>query len=968
MALCLGFIKRFIKTTQQNARKFRKQRCFLNYFIDWACIGIFFSFYLKHMKKLIITSLILVACLNLAAQEFGTVVGHVLDEDNLPLPGANVLVPAVNIGAATNSFGEFRLSSLPVGRHVVEVRFIGFLTVTDTVNIMTDAVTKMTVSMTSGIVELGAVTVVGERLKGQAKALNQQKENFNITNIVSADQIGRFPDQNIGDALKRLPSISVNYNQGEARYANIRGVGPSLNAVTIDGEFAPSADAETRAVQLDLMPAEMIQSIEVNKTVTPDMDADAIGGSINLVTRQAPFVRRLSVTVGGGYNALSGKPRINSSLIVGKRFFDEKVGLIFSGSWDDNRLQSHNSEGIWRFDESGAVVPKQWDVRLYDIRRLRKSVSAAADFRVSENNRYFLNVMYNHRDDWENRVRLRYRIDELDQDGLSEKTIIRRQTKGGPESGRNNNARLEDQRTQKIQLKGKHNIGDLFQAEWSISFGNAAEDRPRERYISWEADDAPVVVDLADPAAPSFYDQVGNKKFKIEELSEEFKKTQERNRKFKIDFDVPFVRKGAYKSTFYFGGKIKGKTKDRDQAFNQIKFTDAAEEQFGKMTDSEIADFSQRNFLAGNYDIGHFTSYNYLGALDFSDTTYFKISDDQKRYVAGNYSAEEDVSSAYVMFDQRLGKDVDVKVGMRAEGTSILYRGFGWDDESKLASPRNGADDYVNWLPGVHLKYRPQKNLTIRGAWTNSLSRPNYFDLVPYRSISRGGEVLRMGNPFLRPTTSSNFDFSIEQYYKSIGILSLALFSKQIDNFIYVHKEHEFADSFTGNQYDEFCQPRNGTTAQLAGVEIAYQHQFGFLPGFLSNFGVYANYTFIHSRANSPALVKSISLPGTAPHTLNLNLTYETTAVIAGLSLNYTSPYLDPDEVDLTPGLERYYDKVTYLDFNASYKIAHNLRIYFEAQNLLNQPLRYYAGVVERTYQQEYYSFRLNAGIKYNFK
>jgi len=920
------------------------------------------------MKMNILILMLCVALYLEAAQVTGSFTGRVLDEDHLPLPGANILVPALNTGAATDKNGEFRLSPLPTGRYAVLVRYIGFQTVTDTVEITPGASTTLNVVMMSGVVELDEVLVVGERLRGQARALNQQKENFNITNVVSADQIGRFPDQNIGDALKRIPGITVNYNQGEARYANIRGAGPGLSAVSIDGDRAPSADPETQAVQLDLIPAEMIQSIKVSKTVTPDMDGDAIGGSVNLITRQAPYLRRLSLAVGSGYNPLSGSPRIQGSFVLGNRFVDEKLGVVLSGSWDDNHLGSHNSEGIWRIHDHGAVLPQQWDVRLYTIRRLRRSFSAAADYRVSNEHRYFINFLYNHRDDWENRVRLRYLPGEMDENGLAEKTDIRRQTKGGPGWGRNNNARLEDQRTVKIQLKGKHNFGDWLQAEWSVSLANASEDRPNERHISWEAKNVPVTVNLSDPRTPYFYEQTSYKDFKPEEISEEFQTSRERNLYYKIDLDLPLIKKGPCKSTFFTGGKIKVKSKSRDMLFNRIRLTRAGKKFFDDMADFPLTGFNDRHFLAGDYTPGSFTSYDYLGSLDFSDTTLFNIDDDKDKYIAANYNADEDVSAAYLLLEQNLGKHVEIKIGMRAEKTSIAYRGFVWNEKENTALPKRGADSYVNLLPGLHLKYEPNNKVTIRAAWTNTVSRPNYYDLVPYRGVDRGGEVLRRGNPLLQPTVSRNFDFMIERYFKTIGIVSMGAFHKILHRFIYMQKKYGYFDPLTEEIYDEYYQPRNGGDAVLSGLEFAFQRQLDFLPGLLSNLGLYANYTFTTSRANSPNLPKGTPLPGAAPHILNLNVSYETQKIAAGLSFSATSPYIDPDEVDLTPGLERYYDKVRYLDFNLSWKFRPDIRAYLEAQNLLNQPLRYYAGSPERTAQQEFYSYRLQFGIKYSIK
>ncbi|MBN1481175.1 TonB-dependent receptor [candidate division KSB1 bacterium] len=901
------------------------------------------------------------------AQNTGTLIGRVVDEHDRFLPGANVILPDLTMGDATDQNGEFRIDGIPVGSPSVMVLFMGFQTAMDTVTILPDRITMLNVSLQPGVIELDELLVVGERLKGQAKALNQQKTNFNVSNIVSADQVGRFPDQNVGDALKRIPAMSVNYNQGEARYVNIRGAGPRLNAVLIDGERIPSADGETRAVQLDLIPAEMIQSVQVNKTVTPDMDADAIGGSVNLVTRQAPYFRRFSATLGSGYNVLRGKASLNGSFVAGKRFYNEQLGVVVSGSYYDFNLGSHNTEGIWDISKNGDIYPSQWDVRQYEIRRLRQSISFATDYRPNENNRYSLVFIYNHRDDWENRLRLRYRLEKPNEEGFSKDSEIRRQTKGGPNDNRFDNARLEDQRTNNLRLKGKHNVSNGFQIEWTLSHGRAWERRPRERYIAWWVKDVPVHVDLLQPRTPYFYENAEVKDFVPEEFSEEYRGTEERDTRLKIDVDIPLVKKGRFESLLFTGGKLKYKTKWRQQDFVRMRLTDLGEDSFSDMTVSETRDFTQANFMAGNYRIGRFTTYEYLGALDFNNDELFRPRRDLDEYIAGNYDAAEDVSSAYIMLDQELGTYLDMKIGARMEQTDITYNGYAYFEEEKHAVPTQGSDHYTNWLPGVHFKYEPTKQLVLRFAWTNTLSRPNYYDLVPYRAVSRGGDVLEIGNPHLRPTTSHNVDIMGEYYYESIGILSLGLFGKEINNFIYIHKQRDYDDPVTGNEYEEFFQPRNGADASLLGFEIAYQRHLGFLPGFLANLVLYMNYTFIDSKANSPTFQqKDINLPGAAPHTFNINVTYETRTLLLGLSYNYTSPYLDPDELDLTPGLERYYDKVTYLDFNASCTITPQMRFYVEANNLLNQPLRYYAGHVERTYQQEFYGFRATAGFKYD--
>ena len=183
-------------------------------------------------------------------------------------------------------------------------------------------------------VELQEVQVKGA-FQGQKKAINTQKNNLGITNVVSADQVGKFPDSNIGDALKRISGINVQYDQGEARFGQVRGTSADLSSVTINGNRVPSAEGDTRNVQLDLIPADMIQTIEVSKVVTPDMDGDAIGGSINLVTKNSPYKRTINATAGSGYNWISEKAQLNLGFTYGDRFFNDRLGMLLSASYQN---------------------------------------------------------------------------------------------------------------------------------------------------------------------------------------------------------------------------------------------------------------------------------------------------------------------------------------------------------------------------------------------------------------------------------------------------------------------------------------------------------------------------------------------------------------------------------------------------------------------------------------------------------
>jgi outer membrane receptor protein involved in Fe transport len=186
----------------------------------------------------------------------------------------------------------------------------------------------------------------------------------------------------------------------------------------VNGERVPSAEAEVREVQLDLIPADMVQAIEVNKTLTPDMDADAIGGAVNVVTRAAPAGFRLSATTGSGYNWIRNKPVLVGGLVAGNRFLDNKLGVIASASYYDQQFGSDNKEGTWDKTAAGQAYMNEFDLRRYDVQRTRRSISASLDYRFNENNSIMLRSLYNSRDDWENRFRARYILGEPNAAGV----------------------------------------------------------------------------------------------------------------------------------------------------------------------------------------------------------------------------------------------------------------------------------------------------------------------------------------------------------------------------------------------------------------------------------------------------------------------------------------------------------------------------------------------------------------------
>jgi TonB-dependent receptor len=910
--------------------------------------------------------------------------GKVLDaDDKLPLPGAMIQIVGDNKYTVSDYNGRFELLNINIGTYQVTVKYIGYTPITHEITVEQGKNNVLDFALKTSGTELNEV-VVGDILKGQAKALNQQKNSKNIGNVISSDQVGRFPDANVGDALKRVPGITMQNDQGEARNIIIRGLAPSLNSVTLNGDRIPSAEGDNRNVQMDLIPSDMISTIEVNKTLTSDMDADAIGGSVNLVTRATPNGERISATLAGGFMPIREHATYTAGLVYGNRFFDNKLGAVFSGSYNNVNYGSDDVENEWVKDDFGNEFVQASEIRKYDVQRIRRSGSVALDYKFDENNTIFANAIYNWRDDRENRFRTTYDDIEAIYDG---ETItgfegrVKRQTKGGVDSNRNKNRRLEDQRVQNYSLRGEHLINSKLDLDWSANYAKAREYRPGERYIEYRQKGLEMSQDLSDlrfPLVTTTGEEVDQ--FEFNSVTENTDETSESEFGAKVNIRFPFSIIAAEKGRIRTGLRLRMKEKERNNNFFSYE---PVNDGMDLLSEIPTSVYDGKNFNPGSkYVPGTFASASFLGSLDLNNSALFDKEADPAEFLAVNYNAKENIYAAYVRWDQDFNDKLSMVLGFRVENTHIDYTGNRVLDEEELESKINTTNAYTNVLPSISFQYNATKDLVLRAAATTALARPNYYALAPYVNNIAADKEITAGNPDLDATYSYNYDFMAENYFKSVGLISGGVFYKRLNDFIYNYSDNQYTDAKFAADFPNqanpipagenwsFVQSRNGDVVDVYGFEVAFQRQLDFLPGkFLKGFGIYLNYTYTKSKAKGIADEdgnerNDISLPGTTPHMFNGSLSWENKRFSARISTNFTSDYLD--ELGSESYKDSYYDKQFFLDANASYKITSHLRIFAEANNLTNQPLRYYQGVEAHTKQAEFYQARYNFGLKFD--
>src|ERR1700683_3128318 len=334
------------------------------------------------------TPAVLALCAVLAQSAFtqtgkGNLVGHAADTAGALLPGAKGLVEPGNISVATDQVGEFTVITLAPGDYKVTISYVGFLPYTADVKVAAGQAARV-----DAVLKVAAkgeqVTVVSDAL-GVAEDINVQRTSDNILDVMSEGVIQSLPNENIADVVRRMPGVSLERDEGEGKYVQIRGTEPRLNNTTVDGVELPAPEDNVRQFKLDTIPSDIVESVEVNKTLAANQDADAIGGTVNLVTKKAGDVPTLKLEGIGGFT-----PIVNTRYIglvtgtLGKRFgHDKRFGALFSGSYD------YNGRGIDDIEpqpDLGQAVPyyDSMDVREYRYQRKRYGFGGSLDYKLKD--------------------------------------------------------------------------------------------------------------------------------------------------------------------------------------------------------------------------------------------------------------------------------------------------------------------------------------------------------------------------------------------------------------------------------------------------------------------------------------------------------------------------------------------------------------------------------------------------------
>ncbi|MBB1308721.1 MULTISPECIES: TonB-dependent receptor [unclassified Pseudoalteromonas] len=896
----------------------------------------------------------------------GRVQGRITDaSQSVYFGGAKVSVKELNLNTVSNRDGSFSFNKLPAGDYTLVVDYIGAPSVEQKITVVDSQVFTQQIIIGEQQEAIDNIIVYGQSA-GQAGAINRQKNATNLKSVVSADSIGQFPDQNAAEALQRLPGIFIARDQGEGRFVGIRGIDPNLNNVTVNGLNVPSPEAGVRSVAMDVLPSELIQSLEVSKTVTPDMDASAIGGSIEVKSLSAfdKAGESYSFTAQGSYNELESKtsPKLSGSYTnVYELDGGLDLGVATAISWFKRDFGSRNMEtdGGWsEFDVEDAATgdkvslfgAEEIEQRQYQITRERLGAALNLDLHSGATDKYYLRTLYSDFSDDEYRQRNEYKFS----DGKLLDSNESGANFSGAEMDRDTKDRYEEQSILSLVLGGENQLDNWF-VEYNVGYSKSEEKEPNRLDVTFAGKDIDMgyIARVDTPLLSQSTNAHDLSLFEMDKIEAANNLSEDEELSFKLDFSRDFVWQNN-NGEFKFGFKHQNREKRND-----VKVA---------IYDGDFLDALGSDFVAPapDFDLGSFGPGLDRGAIQAfvrknKEAFAFNSNESQVESDGQSYVSNEDITAAYAMVSMDIDK-LHVVAGVRYEGTRFETQGNQVDlvvdkvsdTETVTTTPWQVSKDYDYFLPSLNLRYNISDKLVTRFAYTNTIARPTFGDSAAYQLIEtetvedegvmvteRKAEV---GNPALDPYESMNLDASIEYYPGSIGVLSAGVFYKDIDNFII---QQEVQDNGDWDGFDEVVQMVNGGKASLTGIELNWNKTFK------SGFVLGANGTFIDADEK---------LPNQADTVANIIVGFENHAISTRLSASYKSESFQFDDADMAV----YEDSHMQLDFSSKYYLNDNMNVYFNATNLTDEPMYLYHGEKRYNYQYESYGRTFELGFTFS--
>ncbi|MEJ2409295.1 MAG: TonB-dependent receptor [Novosphingobium sp.] len=849
----------------------------------------------------------------------GDLYGDVSDATGArPLQSATVKIVELDRATRTNRDGSYIFADIPAGEYTVEVRYVGAIVETKKISVPETGRVQGNFALAG--IGGGDILVVGQAAN-QASSLSRKRAADGVEDVLTRDAVGEFPDQNVAESLRRLPGINILNDQGEGRFVSVRGLAPNLNSTSLNGVRVPAPESDVREVALDVVSSDTIESIEVKKSLTPDMDADAIGASIEIKTTSA-FDRKkdfYSVRAEGSYNDYNGQVTPKGSFDFSKRLGDN-FGVAGSVSYYKRKFETDNNESDpWKTGKNGVAYSPVIEYRDYDVTRTRINAGLSFDWRASDTTKVYLRGNWSQFDDHEYRRRTTFDFGKFKQVSASNGDMVSFDDSDASfKIKRDLKDRFERQRIRTVALGGDTDTG-TWTFKWLASYAKSSE----EEHGS------------IDPIRFT-------RKFDKDGVA--------------INWDYSDVRVPTY--TVTSGADLVSDPKN--YTLDKIEITTLSDSQdreyalkadLGRTFATNSGDFT---IQAGAKQRWRKKSYNKT-QTDYGDNDNLTMAD---------YLGEQ----TYRLHGISLGPVLD---NVRMERTHNELNGNLYNADTLVITPRHFTRSYTDWLPSLTVRLAPENNIVMRAAAYKSLMRPNLKDLAPIFSNNKDNKA-KFGNPELKPYKAWNFDFGVEWYFNGNGALTFGAFYKSVNDFIvkrYFAGDAAYS-SITGVTYKTLETHENGDKADVAGFEVGYSQAYTMLPEPFDGLLTQVNYTYTYTKGtvyDGDDKPYRISLPDNSRHTFNVVLGYDKGPLDLRLAGSYRSKYLD--KLGDSQESDRWVDNHFQLDFSGKLKVMPGVKLTVDVININNA--KYYAyenyAGAQRLLQFEKYGPTYKFGVKASF-
>jgi len=948
----------------------------------------------------------------------GIIKGTIADaEDNVPLVAATVSLKGTTIGTVTDFNGEYILTVKP-GNHTLVISYLGYDTKEMPVTVEDDQTLVMNESLSLATFT-GEVVIVTAQARGQLAAMNQQIKSNQIINVVSAERIRELPDENAAQAISRLPGIHLDGSK-----VVVRGIDSKMNKITVNGIELPSTEENSRSTDLGIVSANMLSGIEVYKSLTPDMDADAVGGVVNLRLREAAKGFHYSLTAQGGYNRQ--EDILSKKLVwgdVSDRFFNDRFGVLINVNYEeknggDDRVDmgyitvaDKNPTGIVDND-----FYRLNSVNVYDQLRHIRNIGGTMviDFDI-KNGQLIYSGMLSHSLNNETVHR-----DEMTMDVKYRRFYINR---------RENESMLLNN-----SLRYEQQIG-IVKLDASIA-NTSVENNDNFRYnVRFNEDQAnPAFADFMTSAYRDGMQPTDIYNVTVDSTVKEFRLYtcdynpvvyDENQWLGELNMQIPLRISDNINIDFKLGGKYI--RKDRNYDLDDYIIGDNAVTK--RVSFLSINDWMQTvipTFDANRsvliffplfQDAGYETNEKFIPGyrMDYvisqdicdemmirqlsHDPVTMEVNSEQYRH---DYWGFETKMAGYAMTTINLGKRLVLIPGIRYEKTHNEYTAYltyqGSTGDYGLEDTITRPADHENWLPHLHARFQAFRWWDIRFSYNKTLSRPDYNYTIPAMHYDKGQSTPEAGNPMLRPAVSDNYDANFTFHADKIGLITIGGYIKEIKDIFYLQQSflENIPDSFLKQKFPVVAYPsmlrqefdyyiNSPYTAHLKGLELEWQSNFSWLAPPFNGIVLNANYTHVwsetkyvqHATRDSIVQIGFLRIPVKVEHDTffvnrlinqandigNVSVGYDYKGFSARMSFRYQGNVIR--RIATNPQANEYTHNIYSFDFVVKQRIPFklfDLEVFFNAINITGAPAekRYH----EYNYLRNYYY----PNAKYNGK